>query len=71
MMTCFDKIFKDAELNLCLRPYSIVVTSANSGIIEYIPNTMSIDGLKKKFGNGTKTLLIIYKEIFNDQFEEA
>lgn len=53
MMTLFNKIFEKADLNLYLRPYNITVTSANSGIVEYIPNTMSIDSLKKKFGNGT------------------
>jgi len=70
-MEKFIKIFKNARLNLYLRPYNITVTSANSGIVEYIPNTMSIDGLKKKFGNGTKTLFQIYNEIFGRQFVEA
>lgn len=63
-MKQFNKIFKEAEVNLYLRPYQIIVTSANSGIVgisnkyypEYIPNTISIDALKKMFGNGTKTL---------------
>ena len=67
-MKQFNKIFKEAEINLFLRPYHIIVTSANSGIVgnfykyykEYIPNTISIDALKKMFGNGTKTLYSIY-----------
>ncbi|CAD8089319.1 unnamed protein product [Paramecium sonneborni] len=71
MMKQFNKIFKEAEVNLYLRPYQIIVTSANSGIVEYIPNTISIDGLKKMFGNGTKTLYQIYQEIFGSVFEEA
>ncbi|CAD8090370.1 unnamed protein product [Paramecium sonneborni] len=71
MMKQFNKIFKESELNLYLRPYQIIVTSANSGIVEYIPNTQSIDSLKKMFGNGTKTLYQIYQEIFGSGFEEA
>ena len=50
---------------------SIIVTSANSGILEYIPNTISLDSLKNKIGNGTKTLYQIYTNIFEDYFEEA
>ncbi|CAD8148734.1 unnamed protein product [Paramecium octaurelia] len=71
IMKQFNKIFKEAEVNLYLRPYQIIVTSANSGIVEYIPNTISIDALKKMFGNGTKTLYQIYQEIFGSAFEEA
>ncbi|CAD8133010.1 unnamed protein product [Paramecium pentaurelia] len=71
MMKQFNKIFKESDLNLYLRPYQIIVTSANSGIVEYIPNTISIDSLKKMFGNGTKTLYQIYQEVFGNSFEEA
>jgi len=42
-------IFRDAGLSIYLRPYEIFITSSNSGIIEFIPDTISIDGLKKKF----------------------
>ncbi|CAK94886.1 unnamed protein product (macronuclear) [Paramecium tetraurelia] len=71
MMKQFNRIFKESDLKLYLRPYQIIVTSANSGIVEYIPNTTSIDSLKKMFGNGTKTLYQIYQEVFGNSFEEA
>ncbi|CAD8205941.1 unnamed protein product [Paramecium octaurelia] len=71
MMKQFNRIFKESDLKLYLRPYQIIVTSANSGIVEYIPNTTSIDSLKKMYGNGTKTLYQIYQEVFGNSFEEA
>eukprot|EP01017_Pseudomicrothorax_dubius_P051338 TRINITY_DN9863_c0_g1_i1.p1 TRINITY_DN9863_c0_g1~~TRINITY_DN9863_c0_g1_i1.p1 ORF type:complete len:416 (-),score=65.38 TRINITY_DN9863_c0_g1_i1:17-1264(-) len=65
------RIFKKAALSLYLRPYEILVTSANSGIIEFIPNTLSIDALKKKYGEPVRTLKQLYEENFSAFFEEA
>ena len=65
----FQEFFKQACLSLYLRPYEIVVTSANSGILEFVPNTISLDGLKKKYTG--MTLLQIYLKIFEFDFEEA
>lgn len=44
-------IFDQANIPLKLRPYSIEVTSSSSGLIEFLPNTNSIDGIKKYFSN--------------------
>ena len=44
----FDDVFKKAEIPLKLRPYEILITSPSSGLIEFLPNTISIDALKKK-----------------------
>lgn len=65
----FQEIFKESCLSLYLRPYEIVVTSANSGILEFVPNTISLDGLKKKYTG--MSLLQIYTKIFDFDFEEA
>ena len=53
-------IFEKANINLWIRTYDIIVISANSGILgiiyllcrlfivlEFIPDTNSIDGIKK------------------------
>lgn len=40
-------IFKAANLNLYLKPYEILVTSENSGLLEFVPNTISMDAMKK------------------------
>ena len=43
------KIFQEANLSLYLKPYEIIITSWSSGYIECIPNSASIDSLKKSF----------------------
>jgi phosphatidylinositol kinase/protein kinase (PI-3 family) len=42
-------IFREANLSIYLRPYEIFITSASSGMVEFVPDTASIDSLKKKF----------------------
>ena len=64
-----QEIFKEACLSLYLRPYEIVVTSANSGILEFVPNTIALDGLKKKYPG--MSMIQIYTQIFQYDFEEA
>ncbi|KRX05376.1 Protein kinase-like domain [Pseudocohnilembus persalinus] len=63
-----DEIFKKAGLDLWLKPYEIIVTSSSSGIIEFLPNTQSIDGLKKQMGG--KSLDEIYMLCFGQQLFE-
>lgn len=73
-----EKVFKEEGTNLFVRTYEIVVTSSNSGILgkalilillEFITDSISIDGLKKKYKG--LNLLQIYKLIFGYNFEEA
>lgn len=47
-----------------------MVTSVDSGILEFCVETMSIDALKKRMIH-LKSLNQIYREIFSDSFEEA
>jgi phosphatidylinositol 4-kinase B len=63
-------------LSIYLRPYEIFITSSNSGIIEFIPDTISIDGLKKKFPktkvNGKLwNMRTFFERYFQNNFEEA
>jgi len=44
----FDRIWRAASLPLWLRPYAVVCTSADSGLIETIPDAVSVDSLKKR-----------------------
>ena len=69
LIKCFSDIFKKGEIPLKLKTYEIIITSANSGLIEFIPNTLSIDALKKKI-NGID-LNIFFRSFFNENFEEA
>ena len=67
----FDKIFKEEKVSLQLHPYEILVTSSNSGLIEFLDNTSSIDGIKKKMETPSRNLLLFYKKYFREDFEEA
>lgn len=66
----FDDIFKNAEIPLKLRPYEILITSPSSGLIEFIPNTLSIDALKKKIAPEC-SLNEFFRKFFLINFEEA
>jgi len=66
----FHEIFIAAEIPLRPRPYEILITSQNSGLIEFMPNTISIDGLKKKI-NHSWNLNLFFRKFFANKFEEA
>jgi hypothetical protein len=53
LIKMFQKIFLEEKLPVYLRTYHITVTNADSGIIEAVTDTVSIDSLKKKFPNFT------------------
>lgn len=63
-------IFDEAHLSIYLRPYDILVVSHNMGMIEYIPDTLSLHSVKKNTKNYT-TLLNFYLTTWNNNFEEA
>ncbi|ANQ08740.1 Phosphatidylinositol 4-kinase [Plasmodium coatneyi] len=65
----FKIIFENAGLPLWLRPYEILVTGANSGIIEYVNDTCSVDSLKRKFG--VDSISTIFNVVFADYIFEA
>ena len=66
----FNDIFTKAEIPLKLRPYEILITSPSSGLIEFIPNTISLDSLKKNLPIKWN-LDIFFRKFFNNNFEEA
>lgn len=70
LIKLFYKIFKQKNLPLKLTPYDIVITSPNSGLIEYIPNSVSIDTLKRKILS-TMDLNDFFRNYFCNNFEEA
>ncbi|RLN53504.1 hypothetical protein BBJ28_00013643 [Nothophytophthora sp. Chile5] len=50
LITTFQTIFRESELPLWLRPYRIVSTGRNSGLLETITDAQSLDALKKQNG---------------------
>jgi phosphatidylinositol kinase/protein kinase (PI-3 family) len=65
----FKEVFLDANLPLYLRPYEIIVLNESSGILEFVTNSISIDGLKKSFEN-YNNLLDFYKDMFGDKLPD-
>jgi len=63
LIQLFNKTWKEAKLPLKLRPYSVMVTSAKSGLIETIPNSVSIDSLKKSH-TGFVSLAKFFEDFF-------
>jgi len=65
----FSRIFRDANLPLWLKDVEVLVTSANSGLIECITDALSVDALKKYYPG--KSLADIFKVAFADKLFEA
>ena len=66
----FKSIFKAANLSIFLQPYDILVVSENSGIIELIPNAVSLHSIKKSTKNYTN-LSDFFLINWDGNFEEA
>lgn len=71
-MKRLQQIFAEVNnLPIFLRPYEIFVTSASSGFIEFIPDTCSIDYLKKKFPTTEWTLHTFFQRYYGEGFDQA
>lgn len=69
LVTQFKHIFNEACLPLWLRPYEVLITSADSGLIECVPDSVSVDTLKKRFPG--KTLAEVFRVAFADNIFDA
>ena len=59
-----------------MRPYNILITSSNSAMIEFMPDTISIHGLKKQLlthpqADKLITLSQFYRWYYGPRFDEA
>lgn len=63
-------IFKKEYVNVFLRPYDILIISHNSGMIEFVPDAVSLHSIKKNASNFT-TLLEFFGKTWSFNFEEA
>lgn len=61
LINVFHHAFNRAQLPLRLRPYYTLVTSHCSGVIETVPDTMSVDGIKRKLGGKMRLNQFIHK----------
>ena len=56
----FDQIFKSNKLKLWLKPYEILATGPNCGIIESVSDALTISSIKEKM-NGLTLLDFFYR----------
>ena len=64
-MSTVRSILQDGDVDVWMRPYSIVAISPDSGIIEAVTDTISLDALKKH-ADGHMTLLDFFTQQFGD-----
>ncbi|GMI23871.1 hypothetical protein TeGR_g935, partial [Tetraparma gracilis] len=62
MIHFYQSVFKEEGLPLFLKPYKILATSRQTGLIELLKDSTSIDGLKKSDGYPTEGGLRAYFE---------
>ncbi|KAM3137079.1 Phosphatidylinositol 4-kinase beta [Paramecium bursaria] len=67
ILKIIENIFQGQEL--FIRTYQIIITSADSGILEFINDTLSVDALKKKCPG--LSLLEIFQKIYGENFQIA
>lgn len=66
-MRRLQAIFAEADdLPIFLRPYEIFVTSRDSGMLELVPDTVSLDSLKKKFPSNEWDLSVFFRKYFDE-----
>ena len=74
-MKRLKQLFSRTQHKLWLRPYEILITSSSSAVIEFMPETISINALKKKMIGLKEPALVnlrnFYKWYFGNRFEEA
>ena len=73
MIRQFQYVFDKEEIPIKLRPYHIQITSASSGLMEFVPNSISISSLKKKLDAeyGNRSLSKFFSIYFKGNVEKA
>jgi hypothetical protein len=66
----FAKVFEEFQVPVFLRPYDVIAITSTSGLVEAIPDTISIDSLKRNDREFT-TLLDFFTRHFGDPSSSA
>lgn len=66
----FNQIFRLENVDMWLKPYEILSTGHNVGVIECVPNAVSLDYLKRK-AKGFTTLRRYFEQYFGDTNKES
>eukprot|EP00871_Galdieria_phlegrea_P005170 jgi/Galph1/5654/GphlegSOOS_G4273.1 len=63
LISQFRNIFREENLSLWVRPFTVVCLSSDSGLVETLPDAVSLHALKKRTPNFT-TLLDYFERIY-------
>eukprot|EP00403_Amphidinium_massartii_P007461 CAMPEP_0178372402 /NCGR_PEP_ID=MMETSP0689_2-20121128/1332_1 /TAXON_ID=160604 /ORGANISM="Amphidinium massartii, Strain CS-259" /LENGTH=714 /DNA_ID=CAMNT_0019992319 /DNA_START=433 /DNA_END=2577 /DNA_ORIENTATION=- len=63
----FQRLFEKRKLKLWVMPFTIIATGPNSGCLETLPNAISIDALKKSYGEHWRSLRAYFEEVFPER----
>ena len=63
LISSMDQIFRQAKCSLWLKPYEIIATGPNCGLIEVVSDALSVSSIKEK--SGQNSTIVNY---FRDQF---
>jgi phosphatidylinositol 4-kinase B len=63
LLNLFKRIFDDEKLPIYIRPYEAIILSNESGLLETLTDSISLDGLKKK---GKYSLLEYFQCIYEE-----
>ena len=66
MISKFKTIFDEHNLKLWLKPFNIIATCEDGGLIQTVPDAISIDKLKKSYAEFTSL-----KQYFKQTFKYA
>jgi len=69
LIRVFRAIFGETGVPLWVRPYEILVTGHDSGIMEFVPDSQSFGALKQSFGN--ESFARCFEAAFADKLEKA
>lgn len=61
------EIFEQAKLKVFIKPYEIIVLSENSGLLEFVENSISIDQMKKMSDEGKRDISKFFTEVFQTE----
>lgn len=68
IMRLFADLFASENSNLILKPYDIVVTSKDSGFLEFVADSFSIDQVKKDLDSDLNKN---FRELFKSNLRRA
>ncbi|KAK1443457.1 phosphatidylinositol kinase [Babesia gibsoni] len=69
LLRLFRDIFAAAQLPLWLKPMEILVTGPNCGIIEFLPDSCSVDVIKRRFN--VESISKVFERIYANNIFEA